>query len=104
MRFGLVLSAAAAACLTLAALSPASAACREDLVSVSENMARTRAGLQGAAPAAQCAAYRAHVAALTQVRAVFARCDTGAKKAEHGAQVGASLADMTKQMQASCKR
>jgi hypothetical protein len=105
MRIATILPVfAAAAVLTLSALSPASAACREDLVGASQTIERTRTGLESAAPAAKCAAYRQHVAALTQVRDVFARCDTGASKAKHSEQVGASLAELRKQMQASCKR
>src|ERR1044072_62571 len=64
----------------------ASAACRDDLVATSQNLKRTREGMERAATgseAAKCAAYRQHVASLTQVRAVFARCDTGADKAKN---------------------
>jgi len=93
-----------AAALTLAAYTPAAAACGEDLVSAGQNIERTRIDLQAAAPAGKCAAYRQHVAALTQVRGVFARCDSGPNKAKNGAQVGASLTDMTRQMRQSCKR
>jgi hypothetical protein len=103
MRIG-VIAAILAVPFALAALAPAAAECREDLVSASQTIARTRTGLESAAPAGKCAAYRQHVAALTQVRTVFARCDTGANKAKNADQVGASLADMTKQMQAACKR
>jgi hypothetical protein len=93
-----------AAAFALAMPGSAAAACREDLVGASQTIERTRGELQGAAPAGKCAAYRQHVAALTQVRAVFARCDTGPNKATNAGQVRASLADMAKQMQASCKR
>lgn len=93
--------------VVLAAIAgSASAACRDDLLKTSENLGRTRAGLEGAtsaAPAAKCAAYRQHIAALGQVRAVFARCDTGQNKAKNAAQVGASIATFTKQMRESCK-
>ena len=54
--------------------------------------------------AARCAAYRQHVASLTQVRAVFARCDTGANKAKNDAQVGATLAEVNKQARQACKK
>jgi hypothetical protein len=99
--------AAAVIAVTLAlpgALSPAVAECRDDLVSVSQTVERTRAELQGAAAAAKCAAYRQHVAALAQVRDVFARCDSGANKGKNAAQVKATIADVTKQMRASCKK
>jgi hypothetical protein len=89
------------------AAAPAGAACREDLVAVDQAVHRTRADLHGAAtatPAVKCAAYRQHVAALTKIRDVFARCDTGANKAKNAAQVKASIADLTRQMQESCKK
>ena len=85
----------------------ASAACREDLVASSEKLKRTREGMESAAKgtaAAQCAAYRQHVASLTQVRAVFARCDTSANKTKNDAQVGATIAEVNKQAQQACKR
>jgi len=86
--------------------APAAAACREDLVRTAQDLERTRTDLQGAAAAAsaaKCAAYRAHVAALNQVKTVFARCDKGADKAKNANQVGASITQFTKEMRASCK-
>jgi len=87
-----------------AAQQVAAATCRDDLVAVSSTVERTRAELKDAAATAKCVAYRKHVAALTQVRDVFARCDTGTDKAKNAAQVGATIADMTKQMRESCKK
>lgn len=90
-----------------AATAPATAACREDLVAVDQAVHRTRTALHdaaSAAPAVKCAAYRRHVAAMTKIRDVFARCDTSANKAKNAAQVKASIADFTKQMQQSCKK
>ena len=87
--------------------SAASAACRDDLVATSEKLQRTRTVMESAAngtTAAKCAAYRQHVASLTQVRAVFARCDTGANKAKNDAQVGATLAEVNKQARQACKK
>jgi hypothetical protein len=86
--------------------SAASAACREDLVATAQNLQRTRTeveSLAGKPPAAQCAAYRQHIAALTQVRSVFARCDLSAAKAKNAGQVTTEIATFTKQMRASCK-
>ena len=83
------------------------AACREDLVASAQTLERTRTGMQsaaGAAPAAQCAAYRQHVASLKQARTVFARCDTSADKVKNDAQVGATIAVVTKQAQQACKK
>jgi hypothetical protein len=98
---------AAAITLMLVAAQDASAACRDDLVAADKAAARSREQVQkaaGAAPAAQCAAYRAHVASLNQVKTAFARCDTSANKQKNAAQVGATIAEVTKQMQASCKK
>ena len=84
----------------------ASAACREDLLSTAQNLQRARAeveSLAGKPPAAQCAAYRQHVAALTQVRGVFARCDTSAAKGKNAGQVTTTIATVTRQMRAACK-
>ena len=101
----------AIACLLAAtvvtAASPAAAACREDLIKADQNIHRTRSGLQKAASAAQpakCAAYRRHVASLTNVRSVFARCDTGTNKAQNAAATSAAIAEFSRQMNESCKR
>ena len=100
-----VLSLAGA--LLVSACASASAACRDDLIKADQNFARTRTELQnaaGAAPTVKCAAYRKHVASLTEVRNVFARCDTGGDKAKNAAQTNAALSEFTKQMRASCKK
>ena len=84
----------------------AQAACREDLVETAQHLQRTRAGVEEAAKgaaAAQCAAYRQHIAALTKVRTVFARCDTSKAKAQNSAKVGTEIATFNRQMRASCK-
>jgi hypothetical protein len=85
----------------------ASAACRDELIKADQNFHRTRSELQGAAsaaPAAKCAAYRRHVASLTEVRNVFARCDTSGDKAKNAAQTNAAIAEFTRQMRDSCKK
>ena len=85
----------------------ASAACRDDLIKADQNFDRTRSELQraaSAAPAAKCTAYRRHVASLTEVRKVFARCDTGGDKAKNAAQTKAALGEFTKQMRVNCKK
>lgn len=84
----------------------ASAACREDLVASAQNLKVSRDGMESAAKgtaAAQCAAFRRHVASLTQVRSVFARCDSSADKAKNDAQVGETIAAITGKMRATCK-
>jgi len=95
------------ALFSVVGLQPAAAACRDDLVKADQNFNRSRTDLQkaaGAAPAAKCGAYRRHVASLTEVRNVFARCDTGADKAKNAAQTNTALAEFTKQMRESCKK
>ncbi len=85
----------------------ASAACREDLIKADQDFSKTRSALQGAASAGapvKCAAYRRHIASLTQVRNVFARCDTSADKVKNAAQTSTALAEFTKQMRATCKK
>jgi hypothetical protein len=91
----------------LAAFTVASAQadCRDDLVKADQNFAKTRSALQAAAtaaPAVKCAAYRRHVASLTEVRNVFARCDTSAGKAKNAAQTNAALASFSKQAREAC--
>jgi len=99
---------AALACLVIACSTlAASAACREDLVKADQDFAKSRSALQAsatAAPAARCTAYRRHVASLTQVGKVFARCDTSADKAKNAAQTKSALADFTRQMNDACKK
>ena len=85
----------------------ASAACRDDLIKADQDFSKTRTALQGAAgaaPPAKCAAYRRHVASLTQVRNVFARCDSSAEKGKNAAQTNSALAEFTKQMRETCKK
>jgi hypothetical protein len=100
--FGIIAGAAIAVSATQAL-----AACRDDLIKADQEFSVTRSALQASAsatPPAKCAAYRHHVAALTQVRKVFARCDTSAEKAKNAAQAGTALAEFTKQMHESCKK
>jgi hypothetical protein len=99
---------AAFACLLVACGSAsASAACRDDLIKADQDFARSRSALQASASAAQpakCAAYRRHVASLSQVGKVFARCDTSANKAKNAAQTNSALAEFTRQMNDACKK
>ena len=76
-----------------------------DSIKADQNLNRTRSELHkatSAAAAVKCGAYRRHVASLTEVRNVFARCDTSSAKAANASQVSASLAEFNKQMRASC--
>jgi hypothetical protein len=99
-------SAPLAAALLIAALAPAAAAsCRDDLIKADQDLHRTRSALHNAAtaaPAPKCAAYRQHIAALTEVRNVFARCDSGKDKAKNAAQASSVIAEFTRQMRAAC--
>lgn len=95
------------AAAAIAAAVPASAACRDDLIKADQNLHRTRSELQkaaSAAPAVKCTAYRRHVASLTNVRRVFARCDTSTNKAQNAAATGAAIAEYTRQVNESCKK
>jgi hypothetical protein len=93
------------AALLVSLAGAAQAACREDLVATAQDLQKSRSAVESAAQGtpAQCAALRRHVATLTKIRAVFARCDTGANKTKNAAQVGDSITVFTKQMHASCK-
>jgi hypothetical protein len=100
-----ILHALLLAALSLAVVPHAAADCRDDLVKADQEFARTRSALQQAAeaaPAVKCAAYRRHIASLTKVRNVFARCDTSVAKAKNAAQTNATLASFNKQMRETC--
>jgi hypothetical protein len=102
-----ILGFVAGVLLAAFACGAAHADCRGDLVKVDQHFNRTRSDLQKAAtatPPVKCAAYRRHVASLTEVRKVFARCDTGANKAANAAQTNTELAVVTKQMQENCRK
>ena len=80
--------------------------CRADLLAAQQNLEQTRAGYQAAAkggtPAQQCVALRQHVASLTRIRAVFARCDSSANKTKNAAQVGDAITTFNTQIRTSC--
>ena len=93
--------------LLVCAISAASAACRDDLIKADQDFSKSRSALQASATAAapaKCAAYRRHVASLSQVSKVFARCDTSTNKAKNSAQTTSALADFTRQMNDACKK
>jgi hypothetical protein len=94
-----------AAVLAAVTVTAAQADCRNDLVKADQNFARTRSALNAAATAApnvKCVAYRRHIASLTEVRNVFARCDTSANKAKNAAQTNAAIASFNKQARETC--
>jgi len=82
------------------------AECSADLLSAQQNLERTRAGYAAAAkggtPAQKCVALRQHVASLTRIRAVFARCDSSASKAKNAAQVGDAITTFNTEIRTSC--
>jgi hypothetical protein len=97
---------AAVALVAVLACGPALAECKDELVASQKNLMATRAGIEqvAAAPEAQkCPAWRKHYAAMIKVRDVFARCDSGARRAEHAAQLEASIADFKRQVPRNCK-
>jgi hypothetical protein len=99
-------AAALAALVALVGAVPAAADCLADLTASQQNLERTRAGADAAnaGPEAQkCAAHRRHYAAMVKVRDVFARCDTGAKKAERAVQLKASIDDFRAKMPRGCR-
>ena len=103
---GVLRGAAAVVGLMVLSLGPASADCKDELVASQQNLQATRAGVARAAamPEPQrCPAYREHYAAMVKARAVFARCDTGAKRREHAAQLNTSIDGFRKQMPRGCK-
>jgi hypothetical protein len=55
-------------------------------------------------PARQCAAMRAHVAAMRAASAVFARCMTGHARGENMGQMAGSVADFEEIIAARCQR
>ncbi len=54
--------------------------------------------------AAKCSAYRRHIAALNEQRAVIARCDTGPNQAQNVSVIDSQIADFSRRAEASCKR
>jgi hypothetical protein len=105
MRRGIIVAALLLSGTFAAAAAPVT--CRDDLIKADQDFAKSRSALQGAAsatPAVKCVAYRRHIASLTQVRKVFARCDTGTDKAKNATQTTTALADFTRQMKETCKK
>jgi hypothetical protein len=98
--------AAAVLAAVLAGTLPAAADCTSELTASQQSLERTRAGVAAAdaAPDAQkCAAQRRYYAALVKVREVFSRCDTGAQKADHAAQLNGAIDDFRSKMPRGCR-
>ena len=94
---------------TLLACSGGSAIadCREDHMAADQNVRRTRAAIEKVmndTEAAKCSAYRRHIAALGEQRAVLARCDTGPNRTKNVSDIDSQIADFSRRAKASCKR
>lgn len=88
-------------------VNTAMADCRKDHIAADQNVRRTRAGIEKlgeSTEAARCAAYRRHISALTDQRAVMARCDTGPNQAQNVSSIDAIIADFNRRAEASCGR
>jgi len=85
---------------------PAAADCASDLTASQQGLERTRAAVAASATSAEaqkCAAHRRYYAALVKVREVFTRCDTGAQKGSHAAQLTATIDDFKTKMPRGCR-
>ncbi|MGL5166361.1 MAG: hypothetical protein ACRC9K_10795 [Afipia sp.] len=88
-------------------VTSALADCRKDHIAADQNVRRTRVGIEKLADgteAAKCAAYRRHIAALTEQRGMMARCDTGPNQAQNVSSIDTIIADFNKRAEVSCKR
>lgn len=96
----------AALALILAGAIPAAADCASELTASQKNLETTRAAVatsSGSPDAQKCAAHRRYYAALVKVREVFSRCDTGAQKGSHAAQLTATIDDFRAKMPRGCR-
>jgi hypothetical protein len=92
--------------LVLAGAIPATADCASELTVSQQTLERSRAGVAAAgtsSDAQKCAAHRRYYAALVKVREVFTRCDTGAQKGSHAAQLTATIDDFKAKMPHGCR-
>jgi hypothetical protein len=98
--------AAGALALVLCGALPAFADCASDLTASQQGLERTRAAVAASATSAEaqkCAAHRRYYAALVKVREVFTRCDTGAQKGSHAAQLTATIDDFKTKIPRGCR-
>jgi hypothetical protein len=94
------------AAATFAAGPVAAADCKSDLVASQQGLKASGAGVSEVSvgpDAGKCPAYRKHLAAMVKFREVLSRCDTGAQRAEHVAQLNASIDDFRKKAPTGCK-
>jgi len=88
------------------AVSPAAADCKADLVASQRALKATGAAVEkvaGGTEAAKCDAHRKHYAAMLKFRDVLGRCDTGASRDAHMAQLTTSIEDFKKKLPKGCK-
>jgi hypothetical protein len=93
--------------LLACSIGPVAADCRTDHTAADQNVRRTRAAIEKVmndTEAAKCSAYRRHIAALTEKRAVIERCDTGPNRAQNVSAIDSQIADFNRRAEASCKR
>ncbi len=101
----LLLFALAAA--ALAVTTPARADCKSDLAAVDKSFTATLERLDAAAKGTQaekCAAYRSHVAIMTNGYNVFMRCMSGHEQRENAGQMGVSIADFNELIKRRCTK
>ena len=98
---------AAGIALLACGIGSATADCREDHAAADQNVRRTRVAIEKVmndTEAAKCSAYRRHIAALTDKRAVIARCDTGPNRAQNVGAIDSQITDFNRRAESSCKR
>jgi hypothetical protein len=86
--------------------SHGAADCKADLVASQRALKATRAAVEKVSlgsEAGSCEAYRKHLAAMTKFGEVLGRCDTGANRDAHAAQLTASIEEFRKKLPKRCK-
>jgi hypothetical protein len=81
------------------------ATCKEEFIATKRLLQASQSDLQAAlqGPAeARCRAMRQNYAAMIAARAVFARCDTGEARAQHTAQLDASISRFKQRIPPEC--
>lgn len=89
------------------AATSAHADCASDLAAVDKSFTETLARLDAAAKGTQaekCAAYRSHVAIMTNGYNVFMRCMSGHAQRENAGQMGVSIDDFNEIITRRCKQ
>ncbi|MEW6640241.1 MAG: hypothetical protein AB1586_07025 [Pseudomonadota bacterium] len=105
MKLPVVLAAVVVSMLGQA-MPVVAAGCRDDMLTADQNVRRTRTGLDnvaGDSDGAQCTAYRRHIDALSELRAVIARCDRGPNQSRNVQAVDTEIVTLASRMRAVCK-